>query len=394
MRKFICIFIPIFVLIFMPIFLNVYISNEIDKMVAEKNISEIDIEYGSIYKDKGVKYNEYLTENEYVILQGSSELGTQVTQLPTKFFPIEGLDKFATNGRAYSQHLHQSSIIGSLGNSDKKRNVALILSLQWFMNENGIDNNGFQANFSPVQFYNLLKNENISEVHRKKYAERTVSLLTGSTQFIPERIYANLYVNDGLKFYIEKIIFKPYFYAREYMVKLKDKGLLYKKLRTLPEKTQSEGLRTVNWDEEKSKAQKEAESQVSNNDFYIFDEYYDKNIKPYLERQKDSNKSIDLMKSKEFDDYSLYLDICTDLGIKPYIILMPTNGLWYDYTGMTKENRDEFYDKVQAMAEERGFEVLNLKNEEYTPYFMTDVMHLGTKGWLKVDDELYKHFEK
>ncbi len=96
------------------------------------------------------------------------------------------------------------------------------------------------------------------------------------------------------------------------------------------------------------------------------------------------------MNSKEFDDYELYLDTCVDLGIKPYIILAPTNGRWYDYTGMTKQSRDEFFDKVEEMAKERGFEVLNLKDQEYTPYFMCDVMHLGWKGWLEIDEQLYK----
>ena len=117
---------------------------------------------------------------------------------------------------------------------------------------------------------------------------------------------------------------------------------------------------------------------------------YIKNVKAF----KGSKKNIDLMKSKEFDDYELYLDTCVDLGIKPYIILIPTNGKWYDYTGMTKESRDDFYDTVEKMAKEKGFEVLNLKDEEYTPYFMYDVMHLGWKGWIKVEEELYKHFKE
>ena len=46
------------------------------------------------------------------------------------------------------------------------------------------------------------------------------------------------------------------------------------------------------------------------------------------------------------------------------------------------------------MAKEKGFEVLNLKDEEYTPYFMYDVMHLGWKGWIKVEEELYKHYNE
>lgn len=394
LRKYICILIPVFVLIGMPIFLNNFLDSSINNMLQIKDLSNINAEYGSIYKDRGVVYNEYLTENDYTILQGSSELGAQVTQLPTRFFPVAGMEKFATNGRAYSQHLHQISILGSQNNVQKNHNVALIVSLQWFMDENGIDNNSYQANFSPVQFYNFLENQNIDEVHKKQYARRNISLLSGSAQFTPERLYANLYVNDGIKYDIQKIIFKPYLSMRKYMVALKDKGLLYKKLKNNPEKIENYTLREVDWDEENVKAEQEAESQVSNNDFYIFDTYYDNNIKPHLEGQKDSNKGIDLLKSKEFEDYSLYLDTCVDLGIEPYIILMPTNGRWYDYTGMTKESRDAFYDKAETMARERGFEVLNLKDEEYTPYFMVDVMHLGTKGWLKVDEKLYEHFKK
>ena len=393
-RKYICILIPIFILIGMPIFLNNFLDSSINEMLQIKDLSNINAEYGSIYKDKGVVYNEYLTENDYIILQGSSELGAQVTQLPTSFFPVDGIEKFATNGRAYSQNLHQISILGSQSDVQKKHNVALIVSLQWFMNTKGIDNNSYQANFSPVQFYDFLENKNISKEHRKQYAIRNISLLSGSGQFAPERIYANLYVNDGIRFDIERIIFKPYLFVRKYMVRLKDKGLLYKKLKNSSEQIENYTLREVDWNEENIKAEKEAESQVSNNDFYIFDTYYDKNIKPNLESQKDSNKGIDLLQSKEFEDYSLYLDTCVDLGIEPYIILMPTNGKWYDYTGMTKESRDAFYDKVEAMARERGFEVLNLKDEEYTPYFMVDVMHLGTKGWLKVDEKLYEHFKK
>ena len=153
-------------------------------------------------------------------------------------------------------------------------------------------------------------------------------------------------------------------------------------------------MRSVNWKEEYIKAEQEAKAQVSNNDFYIFDNIYKDSIEAHLETSKDFNKEINLNKSKEFQDYELYLDVCVDLGIEPYIVLMPTNGRWYDYIGMTKENRDAFYDKAEEMAEERGFEVLNLKDEEYTPYFMIDAMHLGTKGWLKVDEELCRHFEK
>jgi D-alanine transfer protein len=277
--------------------------------------------------------------------------------------------------------------------SDKKdRKVAMILSLQWFMGSAGIDNTSFEANFSPSQFYTLLSNKNITEEHRKKYASRVDQVLTKTSQFAPEKLYAKIYSNDGIQYKLLKCLFEPYFFARENIVTLKDKGLLYRKLITLPEKETTE-LREINWTEEYKKAEEQGKSQVTNNEFMVYDTYYDKYLKDNLQSQKDINKNVDLMNSKEYEDYELYLDICSDLNIKPYIILAPTNGRWYDYTGMTKESRDKFFDRIEEMARERGFEVLNLKNEEYTPYFICDVMHLGWKGWTKVNEELYEHFK-
>lgn len=392
-KKIACILIPIFIGIITIICLNNFLDKKIQELLETRDLRSINVEYGSLYKDRGVMYNEYITKNDYVVLQGSSELAAPVSQLPTTVFPVKGLEKLVTNGRAYSQDLNQISILGSQDIDKKDRKVAMVLSLQWFVNQTGIENTSFQANFSPAQFYSFLSNKNITEEHKKEYAYRVDSLLTDSSQYAPEKIYAKIYTNNGIKYKIANWLLKPYFFARENMVKLKDKGLLYRKLINLPDKTEVKA-KDIDWTEEYKKAEDEGKSQVTNNDFMVYDTYYNLHLKDNVKSQKDSNKNIQLMKSQEFKDYELYLDTCVDLGIKPYIILMPTNGRWYDYTGMTKESRDEFYDKVEQMAKSRGFEVLNLKDEEYTPYFMCDVMHLGWKGWLKVDEELYKHFKE
>ncbi|MBN1066923.1 D-alanyl-lipoteichoic acid biosynthesis protein DltD [Clostridium botulinum] len=387
------IILPIIIMLITVTSLNIFLDKELNDMLKSKDLTSINKEYGSIYKDKGLAYNEYITQENELVLQGSSELGSPVSQLPTTFFPVKGLDQIVTNGRSYSQHLHQSSILGSQQVDMEGKKVALVLSLQWFMGEGGIDSGSFQANFSPVQFYNFLSNEKISEGNKKQYATRICSLLSGSTQFAPERLYSKMYTSDNFLYNMADILCKPYFIARKEVVELKDKGLLYKKLKKLPEKSEIQS-EVVNWGEEYKRAEEEASPQVTNNEFMVYDTYYNNNLKSNVESQKGSNKNVDLMKSKEFEDYELYLDTCTELGIEPYIILMPTNGLWYDHTGLSKEKRDEFYDKVQEMAEEKGFDVLNLKDEEYTPYFMCDVMHLGWKGWLKVDEELYKRFKE
>lgn len=393
-RKIICILSPIIVGIITVIFLNSFLDKNTQAMLEKKDLQEINIAYGSMYKDRGVIYNEYLMKNEYLSLQGSSEFVVPVSQLPTKMFPAKGMEKVVTNGRAYFQTINHTELLGSENNENKDSKIALFLSLQWFCDEGGIEPKNFQANFAPVQFYKYLANPQISDKNKKTYATRVNDLLEGNTQFAAEKIYSKLYISDGLGYKIVKGLLTPYFICREKMVELKDKGLLYRRLELLNDKKAGAELKEINWEEEEKKAEEEAKTKETNNDFFVDDNYYNKYLRDNLKAHKDSKKNINLMKSKEFEDYELYLDTCIDLGVKPYIILIPTNGRWYDHTGMTKETRDNFYDTAQKIAEEKGFEVLNLKDEEYTPYFMYDIMHLGWKGWIKVEEELYKHYNK
>ncbi|MGL4773787.1 MAG: D-alanyl-lipoteichoic acid biosynthesis protein DltD, partial [Clostridium sp.] len=155
----------------------------------------------------------------------------------------------------------------------------------------------------------------------------------------------------------------------------------------------SKPLKEINWEEENKKALEQAKKKGLNEKYGINQEYYLNSIAKIENSKKDSQKNIKLIESKEFQDLEIFLDTCDDQGIKPYIILMPTCGKWYDYVGLTKEKRDEFYNKVQEISEKRGFKVLNLKDKEYTNYYMYDHAHFGWEGWLEVDEKLYKEFK-
>lgn len=392
MKKVACFAFPIFIAIITVIGFNVFFDKNIKVMLESKELTSIDSEYGSIYKDKGLVYNNYIGKNNYLLLQGSSELSIPIPQNPAKFFPIEGIDHIATDGRAGSQPLIKASILGSQKENNENRKIVLMVSLQWFQSEDGEPKQSFQGNFAPVQFYNFLQNEKISEENKKKYASRIDSLLTGSDQFQSEKLCAKLYASDKKIYKAINFLFKPYFLARKNIVELKDKALLYNKLKTMPDKREH-SVKKVNWDEEYEKAEEEGKTKVTNNDFMLPDDAYNQ-LKTTEEKERQTLKTVDLLTSKEFDDYKLYLDICNELGMKPYIILIPTSGKWYDNVGLDQKKREEFYDKAEKIAEEKGFEVLNLKDEEYSPYFMYDESHLGWKGWLKVDEEIYKHFKK
>ena len=392
-KKVICFLIPFFVAIATVLLLNSFLDKNIDNMLEKKELSWAGKEYNSIYKDKGVRLNNYFADNDYILLQATSELNVQIPQAPMNFFPIQGMNDVETVGSQGGQSITHLSVLGSESTKNKERKVALIVSLQWFYNKRGMVAEDFQCTFSPVQFYDFMENDEITEEHKKEYASRIDYLLRGTKQYSPEKLYAKLYGKDNFIYKGIKFAFEPYFTCRKYMVKLKDKGLLYKKLKTLKEDKKNSEYRIVDWNEEYRKADEEGKKAITNNDYMVYDDYYDK-YKDSLETKKGYLENRNILDSKEYDDFELYLDICTDLGIKPYIILMPVNGKWYDQLGLDREERQKFYKKIEEIVEKRGFDVLNFYDKEYEPYFMCDASHFGWKGWLELDEKLYEHFKK
>ena len=392
-KRVICFLVPFFVAIVTLVLLNNFLDRNIKNILEKKELSWAAKEYNSVYKDKGIVFNNYFADNDYILLQATSELNVQVPQAPINFFPISGMNDVETVGSQGGQSITHLSILGSESTKNKDRKVALIVSLQWFYNQKGMLAEDFQCTFSPIQFYSFMENSSITEEHKKEYASRIDYLLRGTAQYSPEKLYAKLYGKDNFIYKAIKFTFEPYFYARKYMVNLKDKGLLYKKLKTLKDDRKNIENKIIDWKKEYIEADKQGQEKITNNDYMVYDDYYDK-YKSSLKLKKDYLKDINILDSKEYDDFKLYLNICTDLGIRPYIILMPVNGKWYDQLGLDREERQKFYKKIEEIVNSKGFEVLSFNDREYEPYFMCDASHFGWKGWLEVDEKIYEHFKK
>lgn len=130
----------------------------------------------------------------------------------------------------------------------------------------------------------------------------------------------------------------------------------------------------------------------TNNNFYVNNHYYTTYIQLKLNMLKNTNCNVDLLKSKELGDFNIFLESCKELGIKPYIVFMPTNGFYYDYTGLTQDKRLALYNKLESISKTYGFEYLDMREKEYEPYFFNDVMHIGWKGWLYVNRKITEHY--
>lgn len=394
MKKIISILIPIVIAVFATIAVNSFLDNRIETLTKEKDISVMGRYRFDTVKDKSSLDKKMLSDKGDLFILGSSELGISVPQNPLDFFPFKGVDySLSCFGRAFSQGLQHAVYLGG-GDVQDNQKVVYMLSIQWFEYANGIEAKNYAVNFSEVQFYNFLKNPKISEENKRYYAQRTYDCLREAKKYQPEAYYAKLYLDSSGFSKVQKAMLMPYYEIKQYLLDIQDKALIYKELRKLPNKNNGQNLREVNWADEYAKIEKENENIVSTNQFNLEDKFYNLNLRDQLDKKRGESKNENLMESKEMDDYKFFLSVCKDLNIKPYIVIQPVNGWYYDFAQLTKEQRDEWYQKAKQLAKDSNFETLDLGDYDYKKYFMIDTKHLGKEGWLKVSEGIYKHFSK
>lgn len=395
MKKLIYFIIPLVVGGIFLFGLNKFLDSKIDYMLEEKDLKPIMNNSLSNIKDKGVIANNHFLQKKDIMMLGSSELGHSTKQHPTYYFNTNrSKNGVITIGRAYTQNLQDTTILGSFDPSIKDKKVVLLVSMQWFMDKEGVTSHHYQTRFSPTQFYAFLNNSDISKENKIKFANRASKLLIGSEEYKSEAVYAKLYSSDTFVSKVEKVLLAPYFEFREDTVKLKEKGMLYERLVNLPDKKALAPGKPINWDKEMDQAIVDAKKRVGKNNLCIDKIYYKKNFGKNLDKVRGKYKDVNLVDSKEFDDYQLTLDVCNDLGIKPVIVLIPGMDKFYNVTGISKDERYEFYNKAGNLAKQHGFDVIDLRSKENEKYYLRDVMHLGTKGWVDVCEKLFKEFNQ
>ncbi|OSB10010.1 D-alanyl-lipoteichoic acid biosynthesis protein DltD [Paraclostridium bifermentans] len=395
MKKLIYFIIPLVVGGIFLFGLNKFLDSKIDYMLEEKDLKPIMNNSLSNIKDKGVIANNYFLQKKDIMMLGSSELGHSTKQHPTYYFNTNrSKNEVITIGRAYTQNLQDTTILGSFDPSIKDKKVVLLVSMQWFMDKEGVTSHHYQTRFSPTQFYAFLNNSDISKENKVRFANRASKLLIGSEEYKSEAVYAKLYSSDTFVSKVEKVLLAPYFEFREDTVKLKEKGMLYERLVNLPDKKALAPGKPINWNKEMDQAIVDAKKRVGKNNLCIDKIYYKKNFGKNLDKVRGKYKDVNLVDSKEFDDYQLTLDVCNDLGIKPVIVLIPGMDKFYNVTGISKDERYEFYNKAGNLAKQHGFDVIDLRSKENEKYYLRDVMHLGTKGWVDVCEKLFKEFNQ
>ena len=382
MKKTISFMIAIIIFVIIVIIYNNILNNNIQNSKQNLYYMIDDVKFNTIEAAK------YCLKNDSILVLGSSELSTFNKELFN-----DGYSNFNMYlvGRGYTQSFQSTLTLGAIENETKIKKVVLILSPQWFEKSGKLTSEIFASRFQKNTFDSFMKNKKISYKTKKIIIEK-LKTLEVSDSMVVDKInkYENSYLNHN-------IIDNIYLNITNNITGTKQK---IKLIKLLNENEQSGDNNKIvkfedyDFEELIEKAQKQGELACTNNDFGIDDEYYNTYIKEKFDINKDTKKDEEFSNKDEYENLEMFLSVCNQLDIEPLLVNVPVNGLWYDYTGCTKEKREVYYDKIRNIANKYGAKISDFSSSEYEKYFLKDIMHLGWKGWIKVDEAIYKFYNE
>lgn len=343
-------------------------------------------------KLKGTAIIKEASKKGSLFVFGSSELNTtMIASHPANFFTgyNMGFD-LCLVGRGSCQSLIHAINVAGNAESLKGRKVVLISSPQHFI-PGGIEPDMFAANFSELQYFELLSNTELSDDIKQRISQRVSECFArydseqGELEgFETSRLAAELVTQKSPLY----TLLRPYFETCRYLYAVKDDYTAAKVMENTAEISIEGIYNGFNWAEYKDAMTELGAEESDNNNFGILNDYFDTNIGKKLDRMAGKDDDLSYSESVEYDDLVLLMDVCRELGLDVMYVHIPLNGLWSDYTGFTADKRQDYYDKVTQIVSRYDVKLLNLTTHEYDSYYLCDVMHIGWTGWMDINEAI------
>lgn len=313
-------------------------------------------------------------------LMGSSELGAPVEQNPGVWLPPNSSDfDLYQSGRGFQQSLYHAIELAAVAPNLTNNKVALLVSPQWF-SRGGIKAGAFESVFSYAAWNAMLANPHLSASTRQR-------LIARGGELMPQVCSVGASCATTTLGTVQEVINLPYAAFAQRVDELRDTyhGTDYRKAVAYTGAWQpgKQAMATIDWVSEQAKASAMGKTRVTNR-YGLDDSYYAKRILPYLPKLKGHESNVTYTSSSEYGDLQLFLDVAHDLGIDVMLVSLPVNGLWSDYTGLPRAERDGFAAKIRSIASANNARLTDLTVNSYEPYYFYDTIHLGWRGWLDV----------
>jgi len=347
------------------------------------------------YKDSSYKAISSNIHDDTVMFMGSSEFhhGKKTPYHPSWVFRKQGMDVMCI-GAAYNQSLTHAITLAAAAPLMHNRKVVLMVSPQWFDSE-GATPEGFSVRFSESEYMRMLQNKNLSDRTKKCIAARTETLLKNDPSMQNRVIrYNRLFLAKHASF-MDRMLY------RLRRVFLNEQGTMTVNMAWKASGNKSydayvqpkQPVSPPDWKALAASAQTEY-SKSSTNKFSMSDKFYIRHIRASLKSKKKAYSSKTYERSPEYNDLKLFLDVCHENGIKTELVILPMNGYWYDYCGFPAAKRKVCAEKVTEIGEEYGVSVCDLTGYSYYRGFFEDAMHPAAKGWVIIDEEVYRFFNQ
>lgn len=331
--------------------------------------------------------NKALAEKQYVPFFGSSELN--------RFDPFHPSVLAAKYDRPYTpfllgaagtQSLKQFMITSSMGKDLRHKKAVFIISPQWFVPK-GVKQQYFDHWYSGVQMYSWLNKvkakRNFSEEDRyfaKRLQQYNVINENPKVMGILNAIVANQVLTKAQQASIE----------RNYNFLMKEDrlfgslGITAKNLKRI-QKNEKKLPDTYDYNELNHLAYEIGKKSTTSNNLQISNSFYNGRLRVVIGSLKDKDLHTNYLKSPEYSDFELVLNVFAKNKTDVLFIIPPVNHRWVEYTGMSQAMLTKFGEKITHQLKSQGFNnVLNLINNKDN-YFMTDTIHIGWRGWLYCD---------
>lgn len=351
--------------------------------------------WNSPYKDLSCAAISQNMHKDTMLVLGSSEFrhGRKTPFHPVNAFKNKNVS-LMTVGNSYNQCLNHAITLGAVENKMQKRKVVLLISAPWFYKQ-GVTGPRYSLRFSETSYMAFMENKSIPSSIKKYVARRNETLLkdNGAMENRVRRIDRIYVYHNGTG--IDKALYR----ARKAYATDKD----YITVKTMMKTGKIKTLRKYNgriadatpldWQAMSMEAGRMDKSK-SHNKMYISDRLWKTKFARKYKKSKGLHRGENFSTSSEFGDLKCFLKLCKAENIEPMLVVLPVNGRWYDHTGLNYSKRAKFSNKIKKISDKYGAQVSDLSKYDYDPYFVQDTLHPWGKGWVKIDEAIYKFYRQ
>lgn len=283
-------------------------------------------------------------------------------------------------GEGYDQSLWQAIAAGAYGTGGKVQNrkVVLMVSPQWFFKGSG-DQSKFYTKFSYTLYRAFMQSDQISDETKAYVRSRCSALGIDDGKLAAASRDTPLDAINDLA------------YAATDAWKLRSQvdnivDIAPSKSAARLQAQASGQAEEPDWDALLVSAQAEGEAACTNNDFGVYDSYWEKNHTYDPELFQNFDEADD-----EYADLACFLRVCKEVGFEPLVCILPVHGQWYDVSDVSGGDRQAYYERIRQICKDAGASYADFSGFEYEKYFLCDTVHPGWKGWVRIEHAFYDY---